>query len=404
MDEKIWIGRGGQKYGPYEEAALRRWVHEGKVTLDVLAWRRGMVEWVKLSSLLPDVEAPPPMPPSPAGWDVGPAPSPARAYSPASQARAEPEPEPEPDFNPFSHRPAVSSFSARDDGGFAPDVRRGFPMPPALHWFGVLVLAFITGGVFAWAWAFVQASWVKKIDKDSKSMLLLGLSAVSYVGGFAVAFYEKPPFGPLVMLLLFLVSIVLFYIAIYSMAAAVEHDARRRGLFVRLGGITLFFFHIYYLQGTLTWLGRWKGAGLTEPAPPNGVMWCILLIPLPVVSILAAIAIPQYQNYIIRSQVMAGEIAASPVRQAVTAYYGNHGQLPHDNLQAGLMDATALQAKYVTAISVEDGRISVTLGGEANIKVAGGVLTLTPAVAQGALQFTCSTDTIPAQYLPKDCR
>ena len=72
-DERIWIGRDGQQYGPYEEANVRQWLRQGKLTPDTLAWRDGMGDWAPLASLFPEhVESvPPPFatvpPPPPAG-------------------------------------------------------------------------------------------------------------------------------------------------------------------------------------------------------------------------------------------------------------------------------------------------------------------------------------------------
>lgn len=51
-DSKIWLGRDGQKYGPYSEASIRQWMLEGKVPANAMAWRSGMATWVPFATLL----------------------------------------------------------------------------------------------------------------------------------------------------------------------------------------------------------------------------------------------------------------------------------------------------------------------------------------------------------------
>lgn len=364
MEDKIWIGRGGQKYGPYEEAVLRRWVQEGKVEPDVLAWRTGMAEWVPLATLLPGMDVPPPMPPPSAGW-------------------------------------APRGFSAREDGGFAPDPRATFQTPPSLHWFVVLLLTMVTGGIFGWIWMFVQASWVGKIDKRSKAIALFILALVSYLIGFSLT-TQKTPATSLAALLIMLGAIIVIYVGIFSMADSMKREAARRGLNLRIGGVTLFFLNMYYLQGIMTWLARWKETGQTEPEPPKAVVWCVMI--LPVVAILAAIAIPAYQSYIIRTEVMQSVVAAEPAKAAVLNYYNSHGQMPHDNAQAGINATAGSPSRFVSGVTIEDGRIAVAFSGAAHRQISSGSLVFIPVVAQGEMRFTCASADIPAQYLPQFCR
>ena len=364
-DEKIWIGRNGQKFGPYDEAVLRRWVAEGKVEADALAWRTGMPEWVPLATLLPGMQAPPPMPP-PRADDWG-----------------------------------MRGFSARDDGRAAPDARATMPPPPSLHWFVVLLLTMVTGGIFGWIWLFVQASWVGKVDKSSKALVLFILALVSYLVAVVVSTNHTPA-SSMAAGLIFIGAMIVIYVGIFSMADAIRRDTARRGLVVHIGGVTVFFLGVFYLQAVMTWLARWKDTGQTEPGPSQGAVWLALI--LPAVPILAAIAIPAYQNYLIRVQVVQGAALADPAKTAVTAYYNSHGQLPHDNVQAGLTATSLVQGPYVSSVDIADGRITVTFGGTANRRLTGGSLVLTPEMARDGMRFSCATDTIPVQYLPPACR
>lgn len=68
---EIWIGRDGERFGPYQEAEVREWLRNGTMSGADLGWREGLADWQPLSVLLPDalppagtpVAAPPPPPP-----------------------------------------------------------------------------------------------------------------------------------------------------------------------------------------------------------------------------------------------------------------------------------------------------------------------------------------------------
>jgi len=51
---EIWIGRDGERLGPYPEADVRQWLREGKMSGADLGWREGLADWQPLSVLMPD--------------------------------------------------------------------------------------------------------------------------------------------------------------------------------------------------------------------------------------------------------------------------------------------------------------------------------------------------------------
>lgn len=51
---EIWIGRNGERHGPYTEEDVRQWLRDGKVSRDDLGWREGLADWQPLSVLFPD--------------------------------------------------------------------------------------------------------------------------------------------------------------------------------------------------------------------------------------------------------------------------------------------------------------------------------------------------------------
>ena len=91
-----------------------------------------------------------------------------------------------------------------------------------------------------------------------------------------------------------------------------------------------------------------------------------LMIVVAIIGILAAIAIPAYQDYLIRSQVSEGLTMAAAAKASVAEYYANKGSWPTDNSAAGLGSPTDIQGKYVSAITVAGGGITIDFGNEAN--------------------------------------
>ncbi len=128
-----------------------------------------------------------------------------------------------------------------------------------------------------------------------------------------------------------------------------------------------------------------------------------LMIVVAIIAILAAIALPAYQDYLIRSQVSEGMTLASGAKTAVAETYANTGAMPADNTAAGLEAANKIKGKYVTGTAVAAGVITATFGGDANAKITGKKLTLTPTDNDGSISWACTGD-MDNKYKPKACR
>jgi type IV pilus assembly protein PilA len=132
-----------------------------------------------------------------------------------------------------------------------------------------------------------------------------------------------------------------------------------------------------------------------------------LMIVVTIIGILAAVAVPMYLDYAVRSQVAEGLNLAEGAKTAVTEYFQDRGSMPTGNTDAGLSAAAQIQGNYVTSVSVgnQDGVITVTFGNQANLVIVGQAITLTAdTTAPGSVQWICASGAIADKYLPAACR
>jgi len=148
-----------------------------------------------------------------------------------------------------------------------------------------------------------------------------------------------------------------------------------------------------------------------------------LMIVVAIIGILAAIAIPAYQDYTIRVQVKEGLNLASGLKAGVSESYANTGSWPTDLTALGIALASAPSGKYVTAVNVSNGTIQINYGDQANQKINGKELDLVPKVSpNGDVIWNCGRHTqvgadpsgvTPAtpgatsvldRFLPQNCR
>ena len=157
-----------------------------------------------------------------------------------------------------------------------------------------------------------------------------------------------------------------------------------------------------------------------RPALQYGFTLIELMIVIAIIGILAAIAIPAYQNYTIRAQVTEGLTLADGWKTAIAEYYANIGSWP---LQSSLTGTSVSVGKYETGVTVvSGGTIQITYGNQANTKISTMTLTITPytntnndvlwqcglaaAPASGTVASGATAGggtTILPQYLPTSC-
>ena len=136
-----------------------------------------------------------------------------------------------------------------------------------------------------------------------------------------------------------------------------------------------------------------------------------LMIVIAIIGILAAIAIPAYQDYIVRSKISEGLNMAGAAKLAVAETYDSAGVFPEDNNEAGLPGAASITGSYVASITV------TSLGGSGEVEILynssvggnptanGGLLQLVASPTEGSMTWVCASDSgIANKYLPSNCR
>ncbi|MBH5619430.1 pilin [Neisseria meningitidis] len=150
-----------------------------------------------------------------------------------------------------------------------------------------------------------------------------------------------------------------------------------------------------------------------------------LMIVIAIVGILAAVALPAYQDYTARAQVSEAILLAEGQKSAVTEYYLNHGTWPGDNNSAGVAStASDIKGKYVKEVKVENGVVTATmLSSGVNNEIKGKKLSLWAKRQAGSVKWFCGqpvkrndtatdadvtadsgNDKIDTKHLPSTCR
>ncbi len=134
-----------------------------------------------------------------------------------------------------------------------------------------------------------------------------------------------------------------------------------------------------------------------------------LMIVVAIIGILAAIAIPAYQDYTIRAQVSEGLSLSSGAKAAVAEFYQDSGAWPANNTEAGLAVPTDIQGKYTLSVTVTtvggNANVTVAYGDEANTTLSGATLILEGIDNTGAIEWDCQAGAVLVpKWLPSACR
>ncbi|HEZ5743166.1 TPA: pilin [Neisseria meningitidis] len=151
-----------------------------------------------------------------------------------------------------------------------------------------------------------------------------------------------------------------------------------------------------------------------------------LMIVIAIVGILAAVALPAYQDYTARAQVSEAILLAEGQKSAVTEYYLNHGEWPKNNTSAGVASSSTIKGKYVKEVTVANGVITAQMASSGvNKEIQGRKLSLWAKRQAGSVKWFCGqpveragtddtddtvaadntgTDKIDTKHLPSTCR
>jgi type IV pilus assembly protein PilA len=141
-------------------------------------------------------------------------------------------------------------------------------------------------------------------------------------------------------------------------------------------------------------------AGLAPPRLSGGVIALgVLAGMVPVAGIVAAITIPAYQDYVIRSQVAEGLTLASSQKLAIAEAWAQTGEF--EGIDSESLQLPVAGGKYVKSIEVIDSVIEITFSDEANQHLVGRAILLVPGhTEQGDIVWTCGLAPIPDGVTP----
>jgi type IV pilus assembly protein PilA len=147
-----------------------------------------------------------------------------------------------------------------------------------------------------------------------------------------------------------------------------------------------------------------------------------LMVVVSIIAILALLAVPSFQERIVRGQIVEAAPLADVARTPVGAQWTASGTLPKDNAEAGLPVPEKIVSNYVTSVVLEDGAVHLTFGHKANQAIRDKVLSFRPAVVEDApvvpVTWICGRasappamtikgvdrTTIDDRYLPLNCQ
>lgn len=132
-----------------------------------------------------------------------------------------------------------------------------------------------------------------------------------------------------------------------------------------------------------------------------------LMIVIAIIGILAAIAIPAYQDYVIRAKVSEPIIFADAAKTSISEYYQSQGKMPADMSAAGIQNSTSQYIGSVAySVTGSTAKVTITtattLGGDANSKT----IVFQGTGTSTGVTWTCANvgATMPKKYLPANCR
>jgi hypothetical protein len=239
---KYYIQRQLDEYGPYTLADLQRYVAQGSILPSDMTRSEGMTEWTPVSQVIGNIPIP-----LAAGTAAG-------AYAGGTV---------------YGGSGTVYDGSGAGYGAQALPMQGNPIIPPDFHWALVLLIGVFTCGLFNYAWLIVEAAFVRKLKSESKGLLFIILATSVLIGGgfingviTAMNHGERNPFGSLITI----AGAVLYLVGVFQMKSDLEdHYNSTEPINLRLSGVMVFFFNVYYFQYHFSRIAQWKKTGILTP-------------------------------------------------------------------------------------------------------------------------------------------
>lgn len=200
-----------QTLGPFTLAQLQQQLDSGAITSVDLAQSEGMTDWVQVSQILGNI-------PIPVSTGYGSA----AAMAPTPQVVT-------------------------------------VPLPYNLHWGVLLLIEIFTRNLFNLIWALYLANWARKLDGQSKHLVLIAMYPAGIVAGIVAMGNQSSAMGGI----LIFGGLIAYLFGIFSIRSAMEeyyNSVENCGLI--LGGAMTFFFSTIYLQYHINKIAKWKKTGV----------------------------------------------------------------------------------------------------------------------------------------------
>jgi hypothetical protein len=295
------IKRGDQEFGPYSGNDIQQYLASGNIVESDMVRAEGSDRWLSVKDILAKKgQAGASAPQSPDSQAAAPqfsAPEPSFDAAPAPQPMGDPmfDPAPAPSQgNPadswgapapqYGSAPApmggdfgmagAGAAAAGGAGGPSGAMANGAPLPPGMNWILVIALAFLTCGIFAFVYLFIQAGWVHRLDPQkskAKKFLVFMLAAYGFVLlsvllGIVVSVAMPDSFlGPMISVISPIgnIAFLVFYIlGVFNMRSTLEgYFNAVEPINLKLNPILTFFFAVYYFQYHFNRITTWKTTG-----------------------------------------------------------------------------------------------------------------------------------------------
>jgi len=362
---EYFLAKDGQKFGPMSREDVQAKLAHRSFQGSDLIWNAGLPDWIPIDQHAEFSAAA--LMPSPGATASG------------NGLRVEPS------LGPFTAR----STAATSQAASLESHYEAFIGPEKASYYLPIFQRFDAGGsAAAWNW---PAGLITQLWMLYRGMFLWGLllyPILSFVASFAIGVLAILAFGQRAAALTYVLSLPASIAVMGLYGNKLFHD-RVRKLIDKSATLGL------SEQQRREWLIR-KGAG--------NYIWAVIVpfFGIGLIGILAAIAIPAYQDYVYRVKVAQALTAVEPLKQDYADYLRQNRSLPTSIEQ---LNPESLRARYGTAVS------SITIGDNNSLRITfkgplieGKTLALIPRESNGSLIWTCHAETLPKKLAPPDCR